>query len=301
MSELLDRLRAASGESGRASAESLASGDTVEVMAQRVRAGVRRRRITTAVAGGVAAASIAAAAVIAPTLITPPEVEVAPATRSILNTDGSLTVYDDGSISVVANNGRVVDIVPPEGSPLGIDPRTNATLCTVDPEALESGWHWQDERNTQRLVSFGSTNSVDGDDWRVISPEMFVEPERLHSLGFTVDVDPAIEDSVVIQHSMVEAYDGVPHFVRTSLTADAEVVARGTGASAADAASVLRSNVMEGNFSGFCAEEASAKELPEGLPLEVYLIADVWLTDRAGTGVLLGTHITHVTTATEEK
>lgn len=296
MSELLDRLRAASSESGRASADQLASAAVVDAMAERVRAGVRRRRVTAAVAGGVTAIAVTAAAVVVPGMLEPPAVDVAPASRNILNTDGALTVYDDGSISVVASNGRVVDVTPPEGASLGIEPRTQRTLCAIDTESLDSGWHWQDEHTGQRLVGFGSANSVDGDDWKVISPELTVDSERLYSIGFAVDVDPAIAEFVVIQLSLVDAVDGVAGHVQTTLTGDAEVVAQSTGASAAEIATVLHSNVMHRDYLGYCVGKGEPEIKPLEVPIDVYMVADVWLTDRAGTAVLLGTHVTRVTT-----
>jgi hypothetical protein len=220
MSDMIDRLGEVANEAGAESADRLAAGIVTAQLADRARKGARRRRITAAsVTGAVVAMGVAAALVLPHVWAEEP---IAPATdgRVPIETDEGLITYDDGSMQVIDQHGRAIDIPAaaagaPTFSSLGIP-----DACAVDPHSLSPGWTTQ-FTDAFRVLTFGRPLVVDSSGYHVLAQGQRVVLEdqfRETAFAFGVDVDPAIAPYVVMKVvSLVLAPDGRVAFVGSHL------------------------------------------------------------------------------------
>src|SRR5690606_20433396 len=203
-----------------------------------------------------------------------------PGTRAVIFHDDALTVFDDGSMSVVTSAGRIVDVAPLEGERPGMILRNKESLCSFDAESAYPGWVWDHPDYGHYLVSFGSMQLVSHDgDWSAVPHgTVFDAVERDSKVGFELQADEAVAPYLVIQLSAVEVFEGEQVTIGTQLTAEPELSDLG-GAGVGTAAVEVHSDVLEYDSSGYCV----ADDYPKGktdYSLSSFLIADVWLTDR---------------------
>ena len=296
MSDMIDKLRGLTGDVGAEVGKSLSSQETLSVMDARVRAGVRRRRTRQSVAG-VATAALVAVGVIVVTGLLPKEnpLDVDPGERVILHSDGALTVFDDGSMSVVLSSGRIVDVKPDAEAATNIEPRRKVELCETHRSNVEGlGWTWPDNPYSQALLGFGRVlTAPDGGQFSILAQGSHfgdLPDEAWPGAQFELQVDPAVAPYIVVQFSVVEAWEKTPLVVTTRLSSELDIEVQGTGS---NTVALVRTGKMDFENGGWCVEQWP--EIPDDARIDVMLIADVWLTDRAGTVAKLGTHVTWAT------
>ena len=209
MSDMIDRLEAISAGAGRDVASDLTDPATIQVLAGRVRQGVRRRRIRAGAITGTALALVGAGALAAPTLLhrgLPYEPGSAP--PGVVRTVGPITSYDDGSASIVLSSGQIINLPPSEGGPtLQVD--SPKTLCDLPgPQALPaSGWvSTSTEPGTVGDAVSLWVRDESGSLGPVLAGSVFhTATSDLHPvMEFRAQVDPAVAPFVAIKYSIVE-------------------------------------------------------------------------------------------------
>src|SRR5690606_6107009 len=141
MSDMIDGLSRMALEAGQEASRNLTSAPVLAIMAERVHAGRRRRRVrATVTAGGFVAAAFAAAIVVSQLGVDPPEVEPAQTGTAIVSSVGNLTVFSDGSMSLYTQRGTFVDFPPATGPENAFAAVSGTEACSFDPGSVQIGW-----------------------------------------------------------------------------------------------------------------------------------------------------------------
>ena len=203
MSDMIDRLKKISQATGRDVASDLADKSTIVSLADRVRHGVRRRRIRIGAIGATVAALVGATAVAAPTLLRSlPDGEnvIEP---GILRTVGPITTYDDDSVSVVLSNGRTIDFPVYEGE-LAFQQISRDQLCAVEsPEDLPpNGWVPTDGEANRIIHQVTLWDKADDGTRTPVMSGTNLGPrtsDELIGIVATVQVDPAVAPFIALR------------------------------------------------------------------------------------------------------
>lgn len=301
MSDMIDGLSRMALEAGQEASRNLTSAPVLAIMAERVHAGRRRRRVrATVTAGGFVAAAFAAAIVVSQLGVDPPEVEPAQTGTAIVSSVGNLTVFSDGSMSLYTQRGTFVDFPPATGPENAFAAVSGTEACSFDPGSVQIGWTFHVDEGRQ-VILFGRPGIVLGPTERRTT----TQGEHLGTFGhasvphptFTMDAEVATAPQLAIRETVYdivtdEGVDGVPPVksYASQLDVSPEVVIAG------DVDSFNRVATIQARPVGSpvaCMPGFAESILMRGEPYSVrrYLVADVFLVDRAGHSMLLATHV----------
>ena len=310
MTDMIEGLSKAALEVGTDSASHLVAPQTVLALGEQVRSGRRRRRLRAAAGVGVVAVMIGAAAVVVPRLNGRPELfEPAATPPAVISSVGNLTVFDDGSMSLYTQRGTFVDFAAPaEGDDATFEQVSKESACSFDGTAAEPGWNFYSEEARQ-VILFARPQAVGPQDER--SPASQGDTLDLGAgkfapyLALTMDAEVATAPQLGIRQTLITTVltgePGVPgEVLGYGIKLDAAPAVTISG----DADSVNRLATVEANAvtdPSLCHPDALEHDKSvEGVTrLRHYLIADVFLLDRAGHARLLATHTSWVNTVVE--
>ena len=297
MSRMLDGLgdaaRAAARAAGDSAADTLNATVTIDEIESRVRRGVRRRRQRMSALAGVAILVAGAGAVVTPRLLGDaplPPVPVEPAGPELIRTDGALTVYADGSISVLTDSGRIVDLPAPGPDAPPYVPPSKDALCAVDAATLEPGWDYASLEG-QQLLGHARPQFIDDDYSRqTLVQGQQLPPDRANGfqpLAFEVQAEPALASNIAFRAAVLATWEGQNVGVLSQL--DAGPVTSTVGDGTAQETAVIQMRALSENSYVHCADAAHLTD-KHGQYLQRYLVVDVFAIDHAGSATLLGTH-----------
>lgn len=294
MSDMITRLRAISNAAGQDAAEGLSDRSALAAMEARVTRGVRRRRVRAGVATLSVAAVAAVGTVVVPDLLDHAKVQlIDPGSHSVVRTDGAVTTFGDGSMSVVLGSGRVIDVVPTDEDSTGaralsIKEGCSLTEATLSPQGFETP-----RREYLNMVSFGSVGLIDdGGEFTPLFGGTSVTFTTPHPrLAFQVQAESGVAPNLVIVLSLAEARDGKVLYVGSRVSASPTVQYVGDSGAATQGA-VVTSRSFDPRDLSYCYDTPLEKDMigeSSDSDVEMYVIADVWLTDRAGSSARIGT------------
>ena len=301
MSDMINKLRGIADEAGNDAAENLRSPDTIAVLDHRVRRGVRRRRARIASTAVAATVVLGGVGVMAPILFGQDQVTPNDEPRTVLHSTGGLTVFSDGSMSILTDAHTIIDLAVPEEGNDRIVPTSNTEVCAWDPDTdLNIGWDFVDANGSQ-LLTFVFVESEDYDGNVTVVPygdvvEM-VPSHEAPSIRVAVNANSAIADHLVVQLTSIEVIEGVPVYYGLQLDSQPDVTFHGT--STENRAAVVRTTYSNRELKGICDNPESLEiknrlssqdwDDPDAITRsDVYFIADVWVTDRLGNVTYLG-------------
>lgn len=293
MSDMISRLREISGSAGDSVAESLSSPETVSVMARRVRRGVRQRRLRAAAATASIGLAAAVAAIAVPAVLDAFDVtQIQPAAPTVVRTDGSLTSFSDGSMVVVLGNGRAITAVPTPSDASGVRGPLKDSACLVDPADLGPIGLTTTAPAYHSMLGFAAPIVV-GDRERTgvmnsVGTLRLTQPKDSSLLAFEVQVDRELAPHVALGVTTYLVSDGGVYLYNYRQTSQPGISYEGIGA---DEVAVVTSRGTPVGDGILCDEyHGRTMNVDNALPLTAYIVADVWLVDRAGSAVLLGSY-----------
>lgn len=310
MSDMIDSLHKAALEAGAASAPDLVAPETVAVLHGRVRAGVRKRRIRTAVAAVGAMAAIGVAGVQLPALFAEvPMVEPAEDPVVPVSTIGNLTVFSDGSMSVVTQRGSFVDIPAPEPADAQpFVPFSADQMCAFDADQVVMGWSFTSEE-ARLLLRFAQPQVLeDGIARRMtVNGEMLPlnKAEDFTPVAITINTEPAAAEHLGIRQTVYTVWrdaHGTPIVLHHAGALDALPKVRVDGDTSAGTA-LGRVEGRKTAYTGYCGDkypELVPEKHAEPYVVQRYLVADIFLIDRNGNSLMLGSHTSWTTTEISE-
>ncbi|GIG53811.1 hypothetical protein [Demequina activiva] len=293
MSRMLDGLGDAARAAGDSAADTLTATVTIDALESRVRRGVRRRRQRLGALAAVALVVVGAGAVVAPRLLTDaplPSGPIEPAGPELVRSDGALTVYADGTMSVLTDSGRIVDLpAPGPDAPPYVAP-TSETLCAVDTAALEPGWVYA-SGEAQQLLGHGRPQYIDD----AYSRQTLVQGQQLapdrsngfQPLAFELEAEPALASNIAFRAATVATWEGLAVGVLSQLDAGPATWTAGEGT--AQETAVIQMRALAEHSYSHCADAAHLTD-KHGQYLQRYLIVDVFAIDHSGSSTLLATH-----------
>jgi hypothetical protein len=308
MSDMIDSLHKAAIEAGTASARDLAAPATVAVLQGRVRSGVRKRRLRAAAAGIGAMAMIGVGAVGIPALLADaPVIQPGEDSVTVVSTVGNLTVFSDGSMSVVTQRGGFVNLPAPE--PADAQPfvaLSGDQACAFDPDAAELGWSFASEEARQLLLFAQPQALDDGYTRRTTASGEMVPRDQYDDyvpLAITLNTEPGVAEHLGVRQMVYTLY-------REPSGAIAPIVLHHAGAMDAAPKVSIDGDTSAGtamgkvearktSYTGYCGDKYPVGMPPAGSGPYVtqrYLVADIFLIDRSGNSLLLGTHTSWTTT-----
>jgi hypothetical protein len=290
MSDMIDRLRAVANGAGRDVAHQLSDAATIGAMAGRVARGAHRRRVRRTIGLTAGFVVAAAAAIAVPLMLRVVPVEIEPG-RTIVHSSGPLTVYDDGSMSVVLSNGTFFDVAPDPSGSGAFYPFVSEQACSTDVASLTSpGWH-PDSLDYGRLVSSVQVIASVNDENTTLTAGSSIEvpawrmyPEAY--LSARLEADPAIAPYLVVQTRWVESRDGRVEFFDHQEDAQPGYVLQGDPVAGTQRAIMTTQPTMLSTETSWCNKDAP-KRVGE---FDDLVIVDVWLVDRVGVASHLGTY-----------
>lgn len=305
MSDMIERLRAVADGAAAPIAAGLAEPAAVEEMSARVRLGVRRRRGVQAAVAGAAALVLGVGAVVIPPLMDREPVPGVPGPRMVERTEGSLTVFDDGSMSVLLDSGRTMEVPPAEGDSSRIRLATKAGICALTTDSLPAlGWAPADGADAG-LVSFGRLDLLAPDGTTMAIPQGSVVPDADHEkdvwwppLVYAIQADPGVAPHLVVGYTMVRIADGEAQEYASFLEASPPVSVQGSESSGGRIAT-LTTRAPRWEDSSTCYSRPLPEDLVNGV-FDLYVFADVWITDRLGTVAYAGTFTSWVRAEMDE-
>lgn len=312
MSDMIDSLHKAALEAGSASAPDLAAPATVAVLQSRIRTGVRRRRIRTAAASIGAMAVLGVAAVGIPTLLADvPVIEPAEDPVTVVSTVGNLTVFSDGSMSVVTQRGGFVDLPAPDPADAEpFVPLSGQQLCAFDADQAQLGWTFASEEARQLLL-FAQPQAFDDGYTRRTTASGEMLPLDMHGeyipVAITLNTEPGAAEHLGLRQSVYTVYrepsGATPPVVLYHAAAmDALPKVSVDGDTSAGTA-MGRVEARKTSYTGYCGDKYPELVPPKGsgpYMVQRYLVADVFLIDRNGNALYLGSHTSWTTTEIDE-
>lgn len=288
MSDMLKGLTQLSREAGANAAEALASAASVESMEQRISRGVRRRRQRTGALAAVAVLIAGAGAIITPQLVDDVDLPAVPAVGpEIVGSHDSLTVYADGSMSVITVDGQLVRLPAPEGeSPVDFTFGGFKDTCgQIDVDNFPLGWEYANE-SAQSLLAFGRPQEVmlDGTLRNLAQGGSTVTgyDSAWPSFAFQLDADPGVAPHVALRATAFIVDENGPYGFTSQLSAEPHVTYLGGEGLGPQVAQVQTYGLTD---PAYCREQSFAST-----PATAYLVVDVFVTDREGNTTWLATH-----------
>lgn len=308
MSDMIDGLHKAAIEAGNDSARDLAAPATVAVLNARVRTGVRRRRLRSAGASIGAMALIGVGAIGIPALLADvPVIQPAEDPVTAVSTVGNLTVFSDGSMSVVTQRGGFVNIPAPDpADAVPFVTLSGQQACAFLPDEVELGWSFASEEARQLLL-FAQPQALDDGYTRrtTASGEMvpLTQFDDYVQLAITLNTEPGAAPHIAVRQMVYSVYrepSGIigPIVLHHAGAMDAAPNVSVDGDVSAGTA-MGKVEARKTAYAGYC-EVKPYLDAPEGMSepyvLQRYLVADVFLIDRNGNSLFLGTHTSWTTT-----
>jgi hypothetical protein len=299
---MIDHLKAISSSAGRDIAAELAHRSTIQVMAVQVRTGVRRRRIRIGAVALSLALVVGISVIALPTLLRGRPLEQIEPAHSVVRTEGPVTTFDDGAMSVVLSSGAFVEL-PPYGGDTVFGGVSRPTMCSwQSPTDLPvQGWQAVSQE-TNRLVRLATVAVVDSTgNLSSVLPGQTLPPRSdgtEPAIAVAVQTDPAIAPYVVLRVTVVQFHVGEDDlggpiyqntFSRSALYSEPTVTYAGD-ANLGTRVGTVTSEPFSMDEWGACYMYPPTEEFWEG-PFEWHVIADVFLVDRAGGQTTLGTYV----------
>lgn len=293
MSRMLDGLEDAARAAGDSAAGSLNATVTIDEIESRVRRGRRQRRQRLGALAAVAILVAGAGAVVTPRLLADaplPSGPVEPAGPELVRTDGALTVYADGTMSLLTDSGRIVDLAAPgPDAPPYVSPGTDAA-CAIDTATLEPGWDYASPE-AQQLLGHARPQYIDQDFARqTVVQGQQLPPDRssgFQPLAFEVEAEPALAPNIAFRAAVIATWEGQNAGVLTQLDAGPATWTVGEGT--AQETAVIQMRSLDEHRYAPCPDAAHLTD-KHGQYLQRYLIVDVFAIDHSGSATLLATH-----------
>lgn len=305
MSDMIDRLRAISEDAGRDIAADLGVASSLVSMSTLVHSGVRRRRLRISAVAAACALFLGIGATVAPGLFADGLKDpIDPAGPTLVRTDGAVTTFSDGSMSVVLSDGSFFTLPPAGPDDMPLAPVRPEVGCAFDPASIEAyGWI-PDEPGYGQLAG-AARAYYDGEDGRTyVSPGASftaARDEEVPSVIVEVETDPALAGNVVLlaQWMAIKVEDGNVRHFSGRMTSDPDVRYVGDRSLGTERAIVpINSDSMDLEMVNHCKKIDSEGEELYGDEFGVfdhYLTVDVWLTDHHGIARHIGRYVTVVT------
>jgi hypothetical protein len=293
MTRMIDGLGDVARAAGDDAASNLSASVTIDDMESRIRRGVRRRRQSLSAVAAVAILVAGAGAVVTPRLLADvplPSGPIEPAGPEVVRTDGGLTVYADGTMSVLTDQGAIVDLPAPGPDAVPYVQVDAEQACAADPAAFEPGWDYA-TAEAQQLLGHGRPQYVDeaGTRHPVVQGQQ-VPTDRfgdLTALAFELEAEPALAQNIAFRATSLVEWDGLTMGYTTQLDGapGAEVVGEGS----AQETAVVGMRPLPGLATAWCVDAKGYKDIPAAYVTR-YLVIDVFVIDHAGSSTLLATH-----------
>ena len=310
MTDMIEGLSRTALDVGADAATHLTAPLTVAALGEQVRTGRRRRRLRVAAGAGVVLAMVAAAVVVVPRLTSPPELlEPADTPPAVVSSVGNLTVFDDGSMSLYTQRGTFVDFAAPaEGDVTSFEPLTAEAACAFDPSQAQAGWTFYAEEARQ-VILFARPQIIGKDGERRPASQGDTidhgDAELAPYLALTMDAEVATAPQLGIRQTLITTAlagePGVPGEVLgygMKLDAIPAVTIAGDSDSLNRLATIEARKVEDPHL---CDPNAlkDDQSVDGTTRLRHYLVADVFLLDRAGHARLLASHVSWINTVVE--
>lgn len=299
MSDMIDRLSRAAIEAGNDASRNLTTASALAVMNQQIHAGVRKRRIRAgAVTGGVLALALAAAFVVPRLGLSPEPIEPGQTVRSVVNSVGNLTVFNDGSMSLYTQRGTFVDLPAATGEENVFGPISPAVMCEFDFAAAEAGWTFHTD-NARQVLLFARPQIVTGMERRLVTQgEHLGTVDSLHYPypAFTMDAEVATAPQLAIRERVYEVYVGDGDYAGPpvkSVASTLDAAPKVTIAGDPDAPNRVATIEARAAGNGVTCDKRFGEWVysqDDSVPIRRYLLADIFLLDREGNSMLLATH-----------
>lgn len=302
MSDMIDRLRAISAGAGRDIAADLANPSTIDAMADRVRLGVRRRRIRLGAIGASVAVVVGAAAIAAPTLLNSLLGQPDVIQPGIVRTVGPITTYDDGSISVVLSSGEMVSVPSYEGSQEFTQSSKEALCAIASPVHPSDPWVPTTGASNAIVVKAAASVVDDSGVKTSVLPGMEIEVAAPKGnppdVAASFEVDPAVAPFVAIKTTIVEfkvdnSMPGAPAYgnvVAASVVAGEPGPVYSGSADLGTRVGTVETWLMWGEGESGCYKYDDTLEAGYWTgKFEWYIVAEIFLVDHKGGASPLGT------------
>lgn len=298
MSDMIDRLKAISAGAGRDIAADLSSASTRRSMESRVRVGVKRRRTRLGFIAASVAVVVATAAIAAPALLSSAPQLIEPA-REVVRSVGPITVFDDGSMSAVLANGKIVYLVAGDDAMTLAAPTSDAMCAVAGPADLPSEPWTPSLEESNNIVRFFATSisNSEGERITILPGDTFSTASLGDDLKVAVAIqtDPAMAPYIVTR---VATYDfaangagGMPQFTNayssSSLNGAPEVTYSGDAALGTRTGTVVSTAGKAAHWAK-CYEPGD-ESMWDGSE-SMFVVTEIFLTDRQGAFVHLGTY-----------
>ncbi|MGC4175436.1 hypothetical protein [Demequina sp.] len=295
MSDMIKHLDDLAQQVGADAGDRLSMSVTNARLASEVRRGLRRRRIIAASVTAATVVVVGAAAIVVPQLMKPTPIAPAGEVRTPIETTDGLITYSDGSMQVLTSSGHTVN-VPPAGEDAPVfRQQSHVDACALDPSLLTAGWVPQFP-GAFDLVSFARPLSMDSEGAHVLAQGQTVHLDSEFdyvAFAFSVDVDPAIADKVVMTlDSYVLAVDGRVGYIGSQLESEPTITYSGDKAAGTYTAT-LTTRAMA-TYSE-CPGVGSYEDLPIASGVSHYMQANVFVNDGHGHVNPIATHNSWVT------
>ena len=292
----MDGLAGAAMDASADAAASVSSPLTIDVLESRIRAGRRARRVRFAAVACAAVLATGGAALAVPHLVAQaPSAPLEPAGPEALRTEGALTVYADGTMSLVTAAGAIVDLPAPQPDSTPYATAAVEELCATDVTSLATGWSYAVPQARELLGHARPQHVAEDRSRHPAAQGQQIAPTRfgdLTPLAFELDADAAAAPHLGVRASAFVTWDHMVLAAQSQLDGApaVDVVAPGT----AQETATVQMRALEPSHSDWCVQRKPHTQddaaSASALPLTRYLVIDVFLIDRSGSSTLLATH-----------